>query len=290
MARVLNGAEVSAALNERIRKSAETLRKNGTQPTLAIVRVGARPDDIAYEKGAMKRCEALGVAVRQFLLPESVSQAEMLAVIEKINADDGIHGCLLFRPLPAHLQEQEICEALRPAKDVDSMTTASLAGVFVNRSLGYAPCTAQAVMETLHHYGIDCKGKNAVVIGRSLVIGRPVAMLLMHENATVTICHTKTVDVAEIARRADILIAASGQMESLGAAYFRPGQTVIDVGIGWNAEKGKLCGDVRFDEAEPVVGAITPVPGGIGSVTTSVLVSHVVEAAEKAAGTGEAHA
>ena len=169
-----------------------------------------------------------------------------------------------------------------PAKDVDGSTDGSLAGVFTNTEIGFSPCTAQAAMEILHFYGVDVKGKRAAVIGRSLVIGRPVAMMLMHENATVTICHTRTVDVPSVTREADIVIAASGQMESIGAEYLREGQVVIDVGIGWNEEKQKLCGDVKFDEAETIVDSITPVPGGVGSVTTAVLCSHVIEAAKRA--------
>lgn len=281
MAKLLKSAEVNAALNERILEKSNQLIEEGIKPCLAIVRVGERQDDLSYERGAIKRCDALNVAVKQYLLDVSVTQEELLAVIDEINDDKNIHGCLMFRPLPKHLNEKEICEALDPAKDVDSITAGSLAGVFVNQPLGFSPCTAQAVMEILHHYGIDTAGKKAVVIGRSLVIGRPVAMLLMHDNATVTICHTKTVDMPSITKEADIVVAAAGKMETIGAEYFSEGQTVIDVGIGWNDAKGKLCGDVIFDEVEPVVDAITPVPGGVGGVTTSVLVSHVVEAAAR---------
>lgn len=281
MAKLLKSAEVNAALNERILEKSNQLIEEGIKPCLAIVRVGERQDDLSYERGAIKRCDALNVAVKQYLLDVSVTQEELLAVIDEINDDKNIHGCLMFRPLPKHLNEKEICEALDPAKDVDSITAGSLAGVFVNQPLGFSPCTAQAVMEILHHYGIETAGKKAVVIGRSLVIGRPVAMLLMHDNATVTICHTKTVDMPSITKEADIVVAAAGKMETIGAEYFSEGQTVIDVGIGWNDAKGKLCGDVIFDEVEPVVDAITPVPGGVGGVTTSVLVSHVVEAAAR---------
>ncbi|MBO4214386.1 MAG: bifunctional 5,10-methylenetetrahydrofolate dehydrogenase/5,10-methenyltetrahydrofolate cyclohydrolase, partial [Lachnospiraceae bacterium] len=170
---------------------------------------------------------------------------------------------------------------LNPAKDVDGCTDGSLAGVFTNTEIGFPPCTAEAAMKILEYYNIDPKGKNVTVIGRSLVIGRPVAMMLMHKNATVTICHTRTVDVPSITRKAEIVIAASGQMESVNKEYLSEGQTVIDVGIGWSEEKQKLCGDVLFEEADGLVEKITPVPGGVGSVTTSVLVSHVVEAAKR---------
>jgi len=250
-------------------------------PTLAILRVGERPDDLSYEKGAMKRCETVGVDVRNVVLPADVCQEDFDAALEQLNTDESVHGILMFRPLPKQLDSERARQMLNPAKDVDGCTDGSLAGVFTNTKVGFAPCTAQAAIEILDHYGIDCTGKRAAVIGRSLVVGRPVSMMLMHKNATVTTCHTKTVDMPTVTREADILIVCAGQMESIGAEYVREGQTVVDVGIGWNEEKGKLCGDVKFEEAEPVVGAITPVPGGVGTVTTSVLVSHVVEAAKR---------
>ena len=201
--------------------------------------------------------------------------------LDELNNDPEVHGILMFRPLPKHLDSEKARKALNPAKDVDGCTDGSLAGVFTNTALGFPPCTAQAAMEILDFYGVDCKGKRAAVIGRSLVVGRPAGMMLMHKNATPTICHTKTVDMPSIIREADIVIVCAGQMETIGKEYFREGQVVIDVGINWNEAKGKLCGDVKFDEVEPIVAAITPVPGGVGSVTTSVIVSHVVEAAKR---------
>ena len=199
----------------------------------------------------------------------------------------------MFRPLPKHLtaDQDEICNHLAARKDVDCMTDLSNAGVFTGKKLGFAPCTPQACMEILDYYGIDCKGKNAVVIGRSLVVGKPAAMMLMAKNATVTVCHTKTVDVAGIARKADILVSAAGVLNSLTKDYVSEGQIVIDVSINWDPEKinskggkGAIAGDAVFSEVEPIVGAITPVPGGVGSVTTSVLIGHVVEAAERTLG------
>ena len=284
MAKILKGAPVTAALNERMSREVEELKKKGVAPTLAIFRVGERADDVSYETGAMKRCAAVGVAVKNVVLPSDVDSDTFFDKLEELNSDPAIHGILMFRPLPAQLDGERARQMLAPSKDIDGCTDGSLAGVFTNTDVGFPPCTAQAAMEILDHYGIDCKGKRAVVIGRSLVVGRPAAMMLMHRNATVTICHTKTQDMPSITREADIVIVCAGKMESIGAEYFREGQTVIDVGIGWNEEKGKLCGDVRFDEAEPVVGAITPVPGGVGTVTTGVLVSHVVEAAKKTLG------
>ena len=281
MAEIWKGAPVAAALSETVAAEAAALRERGVIPTLAILRVGERDDDLAYERGAMKRCEKVGVAVKNVVLPLNVDSETFFSALEDLNHDPAVHGILMFRPLPKQLDGEKARRLLAPEKDVDGCTDGSLAGVFTNSPLGFPPCTAQAAMEMLRYYGVDPKGKRAVVIGRSLVIGRPVAMMLMHANATVTVCHTRTVDVPAITREADILVAASGQMESVGAEYVSAGQTVIDVGIGWNEAKGKLCGDVKFEEAEPVVAAITPVPGGVGSVTTAVLCKHVIEAAER---------
>ena len=281
MATLFKGAEVNAALNERIKNDVEALKARGIEPKLGIVRVGERPDDLSYERGAVKRAESLGVAVEKFLLPADVEQDKLLDTIRAINADDKIHGVLLFRPLPKHLDENLICNTLAPEKDIDGITDLSNAGIFTGKELGFAPCTPSACMEILEHYGVDCKGKKAVVIGRSLVVGKPAAMMLIKRNATVTVCHTRTVDMPAVCREADILIVAAGRAGVVGADYVRPGQVVIDVGINWNEEKQKLCGDVDFDAVEPIVAAITPVPGGVGTVTTSVLVSHVVEAAKK---------
>ena len=281
MAEVLKGMPVAKAISEELKARSEALQAKGVVPTLAIFRVGERDDDLSYERGAMKRAEQTGVAVKNVVLPADVDSDTFFEALDGFNKDETVHGILMFRPLPKQLDGEKARQMLAPEKDVDGCTDGSLAGVFANAKVGFPPCTAQAAMEILKFYGIDPKGKKAAVIGRSLVIGRPVAMMLMHANATVTICHTRTVDVPSITKGADIVIAASGQMESVGAEYLSEGQTVIDVGIGWNEEKGKLCGDVKFEEAEPVVAAITPVPGGVGSVTTAVLCKHVIEAAER---------
>lgn len=281
MAEILKGAAVTVALNEKMTAQVAQLKAQGVEPTLAILRVGERADDLSYEKGAMKRCEKVGVAVKSVVLPENVEESVFFQTLDGLNQDESVHGILMFRPLPKHIDGEKARQMLDPGKDVDGCTDGSLAGVFTNTKVGFAPCTAQAAMEILDYYGIDCTGKRAAVIGRSLVVGRPVAMMLMHKNATVTICHTKTEDMPTVTKESDILIVCAGQMESIGAEYLREDQIVIDVGIGWNEERGKLCGDVRFEEAEPVVGALTPVPGGVGTVTTSVLVSHVVEAAAR---------
>ena len=282
MAEHWKGAPVAQALTERLIVKANQLKVQGIVPTLAIVRVGERPEDLSYERGALKRCEKVGIRVRQFTLPEESSHGDLLAVIEQINADREIHGCLLFRPLPPQIDEAAICAALDPAKDVDGITAGSLASVFTGGGAGYPPCTAQACMEILNYYGCDLTGKRAVVVGRSLVVGKPLSMLLLGKNATVTLCHTRTADLAAECRRAELLIAAAGRAGIIGANCLSPGQVVIDVGINVDAA-GHLVGDVDFAAAEAVVGAVTPVPGGVGAVTTSVLARHVLDAAAKSA-------
>ena len=290
MAKLLLGKEVTDALNANLQTRTAALREKGIVPTLGIIRVGADPSDLSYEKGATKRAELVGVDVKKFELPADATKEDVLAVIDQVNADDSIHGVLMFRPLPKHLKadQNEICNRLAPQKDVDCMTHLSNAGVFEGLGdLGFAPCTPSACMEILDYYGIDCTGKKAVVIGRSLVVGKPAAMMLLGKNATVTVCHTKTRDVQAVAREADILVSAAGVLKSLTKDYVRPGQIVIDVSMNWDPDKvtskgkGGMAGDAVFSEVEPVVEAITPVPGGVGAVTTSVLIGHVVEAAER---------
>lgn len=278
---ILKGAPVAAALDEKTKTKVLALEQKGICPRLAILRVGERPDDMAYERAAVKRCEKVGVQVRRIILPEDVSQAELISEIEKLNADSGVHGVLMFRPLPKSLDEKAACLALDPRKDIDGITVGSMSRVFSGSGDGFSPCTAQSVMEILNYYGVEISGRRATVIGRSLVIGRPAAMLLMAANATVTICHSKTEDMPSVVRDADIVVAAIGKGEAIGAEHLRAGQTVIDVGMNWSEEKQKFVGDVRLDEAEQTVRAVTPVPGGVGSVTTSVLVSHVVEVADR---------
>lgn len=278
MAEILKGAPVAAALNEKTAALAAWLAQRGVTPTLAILRVGENPGDLSYERGVVKRCGEVGVAVEKCVLAADCSQSELMSALHKLNTDASVHGILVFRPLPAQLDEEAVRQALVPEKDVDGITDGSLAGVFTGSGTGFAPCTAQAVVEILDHYGIDCQGKSAVILGRSLVVGRPAAMLLLHKNATVTLCHSKSVDAAALARGADILVVSMGKAKCVGAEYLHPGQTVIDVGINMGPD-GKLCGDVDFDAAEPTVDAMTPVPGGVGAVTTAVLLDHVVSAA-----------
>ena len=280
MALLLKGGEAAAAMNEKTAARVAALTAAGVVPTLAVVRMGAREDDLSYERGVMNRCAKLGIQVKPYLLEADASQDQLLAVLGEINQDSSIHGCLIFRPLPAQIDDKAVRSTLAPEKDVDGITDASLAGVFTGSGVGYAPCTAQACVEILDHYGIPLESKRATVVGRSLVVGKPAAMLLDRKNATVTICNSRTRNLPEICRSADVLVVAMGKRGAIGGDCVAPGQVVVDVGIHTD-ENGKLCGDVRFAEAEPVVEAITPVPGGVGAMTTSVLAAHVVEAAGK---------
>ncbi|MDR1796653.1 MAG: bifunctional 5,10-methylenetetrahydrofolate dehydrogenase/5,10-methenyltetrahydrofolate cyclohydrolase [Clostridiales Family XIII bacterium] len=279
MSTILYGKAVADAMKEGLAAEAAALTAQGVTPTLAIVRVGAREDDIAYERGAEKRCGIVGVAVRKYQVAEDAPTAELLGVIEEINADPGIHGCLLFRPLPKQMDEEAVRNALAPEKDVDGITDGSLAGVFSGSGRGYPPCTAQACVELLAHYGIDVSGKDAVVVGRSLVIGKPVAQMLLAKNATVTTCHSRTRNLAEKCRGADVLVVAAGQRGLVDAEGIEQGVVVVDVGINVDASGG-ICGDVRPEALEGAA-AYTPVPGGVGAVTTSVLAAHVIDAARK---------
>ena len=280
MADLLLGKPVADAMAADIVARAKALTASGKQPTLSIVRVGERPDDLTYERSAMKRADACGIAVKQFVLPADASTDDVLAAVAAVNSDDSIHGCLLFRPLPEGIDEQAVCNALDPAKDIDGITRGSLATLLAGTGEGFAPCTAAACIDILDHYGINPQGKKAVVLGRSLVIGKPVALMLLARNATVTVCHSLTQELASAVRDADIVVCATGRARAYGADLFAPGQTVLDVGINFDDE-GNLCGDADFDAVESVVSAITPVPRGVGSVTTVAMLRNVVIAAER---------
>lgn len=281
MEHILKGLPVANAISENVIASVEALKAEGIVPSLTIVRAGEKPDDLAYERAAMKRAEKVGVRIVNEVFPEDISEADFLAEIDRINKDESVHGILMMQPLPSQIDGSLAREAIAAGKDVDGCTSASMAGVFTNEKIGFPPCTAEAAMEMLHFYDVEIKGKKAAVIGRSLVIGRPVGMMLMHENATVVNCHTRTADVPSITREADILIAAAGKLRSVTAEYTNPDQVIIDVGINWDEAKQGIAGDVDFDAVEPVVKAISPVPAGVGSVTTAVLMKHVAEAAAR---------
>jgi methylenetetrahydrofolate dehydrogenase (NADP+)/methenyltetrahydrofolate cyclohydrolase len=256
----------------------EKLAQKGIVPQLGIVRVGARPDDLAYERGAVKRMEAVGIRCKVIELPESINQEEFEKEFSAVNSNPDIHGILLFRPLPKQLNEDPVRSMINPKKDIDCMTPVNMAKVFAGDESGFAPCTPEAVMEVLAHFGIDLKGKRVTVVGRSMVVGKPLSMLLLKKNATLTICHTRTVDLGATCRNAEILIAAAGKAKMITADFVSENSVVVDVGINVDSD-GKLCGDVDFEAVAPKVASITPVPGGVGTVTSSVLAKHLVRAA-----------
>ena len=276
----LNGREVADEILEDLRKRIEVLKSKGVSPRLAILRVGQREDDLAYERGLLKRFEVTGSDVDVNVLDEKVSQAELDSTFDRLNKDPEVHGILVFRPLPEGLSDEHMRKTIDPGKDVDFMDVRTMAGVLAGVPGCSAPCTAEAVMEMIRHYKIETRGKKVTVVGRSLVIGKPVALLLTTANATVTVCHTKTQNVAEECKRADIIVACCGVAKIISERYVRQGQTVIDVGMNVDDE-GKLCGDVDFNKVSPVVEAISPVPGGVGSITTAILLRHVVINAER---------
>lgn len=274
--KILKGAEVSAKIKEQVQEM--TAKLTGHVPTAAIVRVGERPDDLSYERNAMKKIAAFGMEARSFVFPEEITEDEFRTGFIKINEDPGIDGILLFRPLPKQIDGRLPELLIKPEKDLDGISPLNLAKVFAGEKDGFAPCTAEAVMEVLRAFEIPVEGKRAVVVGRSMVVGRPLSMLLLKENATVTICHTRTRDLPAVCRGADILVAAAGKAGMLTKEYAAEGAVVIDVGINVD-ENGKLCGDVKWDGLEERAAAATPVPGGVGAVTTAVLAKHLAQAA-----------
>ncbi|MDR1713951.1 MAG: bifunctional 5,10-methylenetetrahydrofolate dehydrogenase/5,10-methenyltetrahydrofolate cyclohydrolase [Coriobacteriales bacterium] len=281
MTRILAGAEVVEAMNAATARSVAELKDAGLEPTLAILRIGEREDEIAYEQQAGKRCRAVGIDVREVTLPEPSSYDEVAAAITSLNEDSSVHGVLMLRPLPPHLDDDKLRNLLVAAKDIDGITDASVAAVFTGQASAFSPCTPQACIEILDYYGVEIAGRRVTIVGRSLVVGKPLAMLLLQRNATVTIAHSATADLPAVVAQADIVVACVGRPQMLGAEYFRPAQTVVDVGINV-LEDGSLVGDVDYAAAEGLVAAITPVPGGVGTVTTSVLVKHVAAAAAQA--------
>lgn len=277
---ILKGAPVAAAIDEKTAELVSRLIECGTIPTLAIVRVGENESDLAYERAVVKRCARLGIETRLAALTAKVTQPELIDCIRALNDDHGIHGIIVLRPLPKELDALSVCGAISPEKDVDGVCPESMARVYSGVGRGFTPCTAQSCMEILAHYNIPLESRNVVVLGRSLVVGKPAAMLFSAANANVTMLHSKSGDYAELMRRADIIISAIGLPEHLGAEYFSPGQIVIDTGMSWYEAKNRFTGDVDFEAAQNVVSALTPVPGGVGSVTTAVLALHLAQAAE----------
>ncbi|MBR1814166.1 MAG: bifunctional 5,10-methylenetetrahydrofolate dehydrogenase/5,10-methenyltetrahydrofolate cyclohydrolase [Lachnospiraceae bacterium] len=277
---VLKGAAVSRSIMERLAVKSQELREKRVFPKLAIVRAGERPDDLSYEKSVLKKADSIGIRVQVFTLAENCGTEEVAMLLRLINEDQNIHGTLLFSPMPKTVNEEIVRRALIPEKDVDGITPQSGYGVFSGRRIGFPPCTPEACVRMMDYYGIEPDGKQITIVGRSMVVGRPLAMMLLQRNATVTICHTHTKDLKERCLEADIVIAAAGVPKLLNGEYFREGQVVLDVGIHPDGENG-FCGDVNYEEASAICADITPVPGGVGNVTTAVLLEHVLEAAEQ---------
>ena len=276
---VMKGADVAKAMKEALIKEAELLKEKGISACLTIVRVGARPDDLAYERGARKRMESIGIECRVLELPEDICQEEFEEKFQKVNEDPNVHGILLFRPLPKHLDEEPVKAMINPEKDVDCMSPVNIAKVFAGDETGFAPCTPEAVMEMLQYFGIELKGRRVTVIGRSMVVGKPLSMLLLKKHATITVCHTRTKDLALTCREAQILVAAAGKAKMVTEDMVGEGAVVVDVGINVD-DAGNLCGDVDYDAVENKASYISPVPGGVGSVTSSVLAKHVIRGAK----------
>ena len=274
---IIKGKPVADKISENLIKEVNDLSKEGITPKLAIVRVGARPDDLAYERGALKRCQTIGIETEVIELEENITQEEYIKAVHKLNEDEKVNGILTFRPLPKHLNEDVIKYEIDPNKDIDCFNPINISKILENDKSGYPPCTPTAVVEILKYYDVDLSGANIVVLGRSMVVGKPVSMLLLNENATVTICHSRTKNLQEITSNADILVAAVGKANMVKEEYIKDGAIVIDVGINVD-DQGNLCGDVDTNNVLDKVSMITPVPGGVGSVTTSILASHVVKA------------
>ncbi len=275
---ILKGADVVAAMNTKMKE--ELTQFSDNIPHLAIIRVGERPDDLSYERGAKKRMDTIGLRCSTYSYPNTITETEFKQEFLAINSNPDIDGILLLRPLPKHIDENEIAALIDPKKDIDGISPINMAKVFAGNEDGFAPCTAEAVIEMLDYAKIPLTGKKAVIVGRSLVVGKPLAMLLLKKNCTVTICHTKTMDLPTTCKNAELLIACAGQAKVINHSYVSPQAIVIDVGINLD-ENEKLCGDVDLESISSAASFVTPVPGGVGTVTTSVLAKHVIQAAKK---------
>ena len=281
MGEIIKGKPVGDALSEVLKGECEALVKDGIQPKLAILRVGAKPNDLSYEKGALKKCDTIGIKAEVTELPEGTTQEQYIEALEKLNKDSSVHGILTFRPLPKGIDEEVIKNVIAPEKDVDCFSPMNTAKLMEGDKTGFPPCTPTAVVEILKHYNVPLKGAKVVVLGRSMVVGKPVSMLLLGENATVTICHSKTQDLQKVCADADVLVAGVGRARMVTADYVKEGAVVIDVGINAKPEGGGICGDVDTDDVLAKASMVTPVPAGVGSVTTSILAKHVIKACKQ---------
>ena len=281
MGEIIKGKPVGDALSEVLKGECEALVKDGIQPKLAILRVGAKPNDLSYEKGALKKCDTIGIKAEVTELPEGTTQEEYIEALQKLNKDSSVNGILTFRPLPKGIDEEVIKNVIAPEKDVDCFSPMNTAKLMEGDKTGFPPCTPTAVVEILKHYNVPLKGAKVVVLGRSMVVGKPVSMLLLGENATVTICHSKTQDLQKVCADADVLVAGVGRARMVTADYVKEGAVVIDVGINAKPEGGGICGDVDTDDVVGKASMVTPVPAGVGSVTTSILAKHVIKACKQ---------
>lgn len=272
----LRGKKVSDGIKEYVSKELETL---SFVPKLAIVRVGENPDDMSYERGATKKLKSFGLDVASYVFPQDISDEAFKKAFKDINEDDEVTGILLLRPLPRTINEKDIENMIDPKKDLDGISPINIAKVFAGDTTGFSPCTAEAVIEVLKTYDIELTGKRVTVVGRSMVVGKPVSMLLLKENATVTMTHTRTVDLKKTCSDAEIVVAAAGRAKMLNSDYCGQDAVMIDVGINVD-ENGKLCGDVDYATLDGKASAATPVPGGVGTVTTAVLAKHLIQAAK----------
>jgi len=281
MTEILRGDVVAQAMEEELAKKNCELLEKGILPCLATIRIGEWPDDIIYERGILKLFREVGMQVRAVILPEAITQDALENVFTALNNDSTVHGILLFLPLEDNLDDEPLKKMIKPYKDVDGMCAENISNVFLGKGVGYAPCTAKGVMELLKFYKIPLVGARVALVGNSMVVGKPLSMLLTRESATVIMCHSKTIDVPEECRRADIIISATGVDKLIKKNYIKPGAVVIDVGINIDRVTGKMHGDVDFDDVSQIASAITPVPGGVGIVTNAVLARHTLIAAER---------
>ena len=281
MGEIIKGKPVGDALSEILKGECEALVKEGIQPKLAILRVGAKPNDLSYERGALKKCDTIGIVAEVTELSEDTTQEQYIEALEKLNKDSSVHGILTFRPLPKGIDEEVIKNVISPEIDVECFSPMNTAKLMEGDKTGFPPCTPTAVVETLKHYNVPLKGANVVVLGRSMVVGKPLSMLLLGENATVTICHSKTQDLSKVCSQADVLVAGVGRARMVTSDYIKEGAVVIDVGINAKPEGGGICGDVDTDDVVEKASMVTPVPAGVGSVTTSILAKHVIKACKQ---------
>lgn len=281
-AAVLNGKQIALEIRERIKADVAKLSEQGVRPGLAVILVGDDPASHVYVNNKAKACGELGLYSEVHRLPASTTETELLELVDQLNKDTRIHGILVQLPLPAHIREKAVIDAIHPEKDVDGFHPVSAGNLMIGDT-GFVPCTPAGIMELIRASGICLSGKHAVVIGRSNIVGKPVAMLLLRENATVTICHSRTENLQEIARQADVLVVAIGKAKQIDRRYVKPGAVVIDVGVN-RLENGKLAGDVDYDDVEKTAGYITPVPGGVGPMTITMLMMNTLISARRAAG------